>query len=59
MKGDIMKLVKLQYMTLKGKKKINSYNLNISKKIVEQAGIDDSKELVAIAKNKEIIIREK
>ena len=54
-----MKLVKLQYMTLKGEKKINSYNLNIPKKIVEQAGIDDSKELVAIAKNKEIIIREK
>lgn len=54
-----MKLVKLQYMTLKGEKKINSYNLNIPKKIVEQAGIDDSKELIAIAKNKEIIIKEK
>lgn len=54
-----MKLVKLQYMTLKGEKKINSYNLNIPKKIVEQAAIDDNKELVAIAKNKEIIIREK
>ena len=46
-------------MTLKGEKKINTYNVNIPKKIVQEAGIEDSKELVAIAKNKEIIIKEK
>lgn len=54
-----MKLIKMYYMTLKGEKKINTYNVNIPKKIVQEAGIDDSKELVVIAKNKEIIIREK
>lgn len=54
-----MKLIKMYYMTLKGEKKINTYNVNISKKIVQESGIDDSKELVAIAKNKEIIIKEK
>ena len=54
-----MKLIKMYYMTLKGEKKINTYNLNIPKTIVKESGIDDSKELVAIAKNKEIIIREK
>lgn len=54
-----MKLIKMYYMTLKGEKKINTYNVNIPKKIVQEAGIDDSKELIAIAKNKEIIIREK
>ena len=54
-----MKLIKMYYVTLKGEKKINTYNVNIPKKIVQESGIDDSKELVAIAKNKEIIIREK
>ena len=54
-----MKLVKLQYMTLKGEKKINSYNINIPKTIVKEAGIDDSKELIAIAEKNKIIIREK
>ncbi len=54
-----MKLVKLKYMTLKGERKINSYNINIPKIIVEQSGIDDSKELKAIAKDKQIIIKEK
>lgn len=54
-----MKLIKMYYMTLKGEKKINTYNVNIPKKIVQEAGIDDSKELVAIAKDKQIIIKEK
>lgn len=54
-----MKLIKMYYMTLKGEKKINTYNLNIPKRIIKESGIDDSKELIAIAKNKEIIIREK
>lgn len=54
-----MKLIKMYYMTLKGEKKINTYNVNIPKKIVKEAGIDDSKEIVAIAKDKEIIIKEK
>ena len=54
-----MKLVKLQYMTLKGEKKINSYNLNIPKTIVKKSGIDDNKELIAIAEKNKIIIKEK
>lgn len=54
-----MKLVKLQYMTLKGEKKINSYNINIPKTIVKESGIDDNKELIAIAEKNKIIIREK
>ena len=54
-----MKLVKLQYMTLKGEKKINSYNINIPKTVVQQSEIDDNKELIAIAEKNKIIIKEK
>lgn len=54
-----MKLVKMCYVTLKGEKKINTYNANIPKKIVQESGIDDNKELIAIAEKNKIIIKEK
>ena len=54
-----MKLIKMYYMTLKGEKKINTYNLNIPKTIVKESGIDDNKELIAIAEENKIIIKEK
>ena len=53
-----MKLIKLKYKTMNNETKINSYLLNIPKKIVQQSGIDDTKKLKAEAKNKEIIIKE-
>lgn len=54
-----MKLIRINYMTSTGEKKLNSYNVNIPRKIVEESGINDKKKLVAIAKDKEIIIKEK
>lgn len=54
-----MKLKKIHYMTLKGEKKINCYYINISKTIIKKAKIDDTKEMEVIAKNKQIIIKEK
>jgi len=54
-----MKLVKLKYKTMKDEIKVNSYLANIPKKIVLASGIDDKKELIVEARNKEIIIKEK
>ena len=54
-----MKLKKIYYGTLKGEKKLNSYYINISKAVVKKSGIDDTKEMEVIAKNKQIIIKER
>lgn len=54
-----MKLTKMKYKTMKGETKVNCYLMHLSKKVVKESGIDENKEIVAIAKNKEIIIREK
>ena len=54
-----MKLTKMKYKTMKGETKVNCYLIHISKKIVQESGIDENKEIVAIAKNKEIVIKEK
>lgn len=54
-----MKLKKIYYMTLKKEKKLNCYYINISKKAIQKAGLDDTKEMEVITKNKQIIIREK
>ena len=54
-----MKLKKMHYMTMKGIKKINCYYVNIPKQLIKEAKLDDTKEMEVIAKNKEIIIREK
>lgn len=54
-----MKLTKMKYKTMKGEEKVFSYLIHISKKIVKQSGIDDSKELKVEARNNEIVIKEK
>lgn len=54
-----MKLTKIRYKTMKDEIKLNCYLLNISKKVVQEAGIDDNKELKVEARGKEIVIREK
>ena len=54
-----MKLVKIKYKTMKDEIKVNCYLLNISKKLIKESGIDDSKDLIIIPKNKELIIKEK
>ena len=54
-----MKLTKMKYKTMKDETKVFSYLIHISKKVVKESGIDDTKEMQVIAKNKEIIIKEK
>lgn len=54
-----MKLVKMKYKTMKNEIKTNGYTFHISKKVVQESGIDDSKELKVEARNKEIVIKEK
>ena len=54
-----MKFTKMKYKTMKGEVKVNCYLCHISKAIVQKAGIDDNKELVVEARNKEIVIKDK
>ena len=54
-----MKLIKMKYRTMSGEVKVNCYLTHIPKKIVKESGIDENKEVIAVAKNKEIIIKEK
>ena len=53
------KLVKMKYKTLGGDVKINTYNATISKKIVEESGLDPEKEITVKAENGKIIIEQK
>lgn len=54
-----MKLTKMKYKTMKNETKVFSYLIHIPKKIVQASGIDDSKEVVVEARNKEIVVKEK
>lgn len=50
------KLVKNNYYTSKGEKKINSFNVSISKKVVEAAGFTGDEKIKVYAKDGKIII---
>lgn len=52
------KLNKLYYMTSKGERKINCYNVQIPKKIVNETDIGDNNIKVYAKKNKIIIEKE-
>jgi len=51
-----MKLIKNKYRTLKGDIKVNSYLLNISKKVVEESGIKDTDNIKVYANGNKIIV---
>ena len=53
------KLVKMKYKTLGGDVKINTYNATISKKIVEESGLDPEEEITVKAEKGKIIIEKK
>lgn len=52
------KLSKLYYMTTKGERKINCYNVQIPKKVVEQTNIQENNIKVYADNNKIIIERD-
>ena len=52
------KLSKLYYITSKGEHKINCYNVQIPKKVVEQTNIQDNNVKVYAENNKIIIERD-
>lgn len=52
------KLSKLYYITSKGERKINCYNVQIPRKIVEQTNIQDNNVKVYAENNKIIIERD-
>ena len=52
------KLSKLYYITSKGERKINCYNVQIPKKVVEQTNIQDNNVKVYAENNKIIIERD-
>lgn len=52
------KLSKLYYITSKGERKINCYNVQIPRKIVEQTNIQDNNIKVYAENNKIIIERD-
>lgn len=49
------KLSKLYYITSKGERKINCYNVQIPKKVVEQTNIEEN-DIKVYAKDNKIII---
>lgn len=54
-----MKLVQQKYYTASGVAKVNCYKINISKKYLEEAGIDEKDELEVYVEGNKIIIRKK
>ena len=54
-----MKLVQQKYYTASGEAKINCYKLAISKKYLEEAGIDEKDDLEVFVEENKIIIRKK
>ena len=53
------KLIKIKYRTVGGDLKINAYNATISKKIINESGIDPEKEITVKTENGKIIIEQK
>lgn len=54
-----MKLVQQKYYTASGEVKVNCYKLAISKKHLEEAGIDEKDDLEVFVEGNKIIIRKK
>ena len=54
-----MKLVQQKYYTASGETKVNCYKLAISKKYLEEAGIDEKDDLEVFVEGNKIIIRKK
>jgi len=54
-----LKLVQQKYYTASGEAKINCYKLAISKKYLEEAGIDEKDDLEVFVEGNKIIIRKK
>lgn len=53
------KLIKQVRYTKDGTPKINCYHVNISKEILNKSGLKEDDDIIAIAKNKKIIIKKK
>lgn len=54
-----MKLVKQKYYNASGEEKINCYKLNISKKYLQDAGIDENDDLEVFVEGNKIVIKKK
>lgn len=54
-----MKLVQQKYYTASGEAKVNCYKLAISKKHLEEAGIEETDDLEVYVEGNKIIIRKK
>jgi len=54
-----LKLVQQKYYTASGEAKVNCYKLAISKKYLEEAGIDEKDDLEVFVEGNKIIIRKK
>lgn len=54
-----MKLVKQKYFSASGEEKVNCYKLNISKKLLEAAKINENDDLEAYVKADKIIIKKR
>ena len=54
-----MRLVQQKYYTASGEAKVNCYKLTISKKHLEEAGIDEKDDLEVYTEGNKIIIRKK
>lgn len=54
-----MKLVQQKYFTASGEAKVNCYKLAISKKHLDEAGIDEKDDLEAYVEGNKIIIKKK
>ena len=52
-----MKLIPQKYYTASNEAKVNCYKINISKKLLERAGIDEKDDLKAYAEGDKIIIK--
>lgn len=54
-----MKLTKQNYYTAKGESKVNCYKLAVSKKYLEQAGINENDDLEIYVEGNKIIVKRK
>jgi len=54
-----MKLVKQKYFNAAGEEKVNCYKLNIAKKLLEAANINEQDDLETYVEGNKIIVRKK
>ena len=55
--GDNLKLIPQKYYIASGQAKVNCYKLNISKKHLEEAGINEKDDLKVYVEENKIIIK--